>query len=88
MVERGRGRDDPARGRDPPLPVDFDDNGDGKPAMVTGPTSTAKYGATMTMPVVWADAGQDTVTLDIPGGKYHGNPLLAARLTDIPVMAA
>lgn len=69
-------------------PVDFDGNGDGKPAMVTGLTSTAKFGATMTMPVVWADAGQDTVTLDIPGGKYHGNPLLAARLTDIPVMAA
>lgn len=56
--------------------------------MVTGPTSTAKYGATMTLPVVWADAGQDTVTLDIPGGKYQGNPLLAARLTDIPVVAA
>ena len=49
-------------------------------------TSTLKEGATTTVCVVWPDTGQDTVTLDHPGGRFDDG--YAFRLTDIPVITA
>ncbi|WP_256329393.1 OmpA family protein [Actinomyces ruminicola] len=40
------------------------------------------------LPVVWPDTGEDTITVDAPGGKSLGRPVLAVRLTDIPVVEA
>ncbi|WP_233187964.1 OmpA family protein [Actinomyces qiguomingii] len=37
-------------------------------------------------PVVWPDTGEDTITVDAPGGKRLGRPVFAVRLTDIPVV--
>ena len=36
-------------------------------------------------PVVWPDTGEDSVTLDLPGGGGIWERV-AARLTDIPVV--
>ncbi len=41
------------------------------------------------VPAVWADTGQDTVVLDLPGGKTRdGVETIRLRLTDIPVVEA
>ena len=37
-------------------------------------------------PVVWPDTGEDAITVDAPGGKSLGRPVVAVRLTDIPVV--
>ncbi|PHP52793.1 OmpA family protein [Actinomyces ruminis] len=39
-------------------------------------------------PVVWPDTGEDMITVDAPGGTNGGLPVLAVRLTDIPVIDA
>ena len=45
-----------------------------------------KENVTTTICVVWPDTGQDTVTLDHPGGRFDDG--YAFRLTDIPVITA
>lgn len=69
-------------------PVDFDREDDGEWTPMTSPLPTAGDGSTITVPVVWPDNGQETVTVDLPGGSYNHNPLLGGRLTDIPVTKA
>ncbi|RAX24707.1 OmpA family protein [Actinomyces sp. Z5] len=39
-------------------------------------------------PVVWPDTGEDMIMVDAPGGTNGGLPVLAVRLTDIPVVDA
>ncbi|SHE24320.1 outer membrane protein bacterial [Actinomyces glycerinitolerans] len=43
-------------------------------------------GMEKSFPVVWPDTGEDTVTMDMPGGTNGYRPVLAVRLTDIPVV--
>ena len=45
-----------------------------------------KENVTTTICVVWPDTGQDTVTLDHPGGRFDDG--YAFRLSDIPVITA
>ena len=45
-----------------------------------------KENVTTTICVVWPDTGQDTVTVDHPGGRFDDG--YAFRLTDIPVITA
>ena len=45
-----------------------------------------KEGATTTICVAWPDTGQDTVTVDHPGGRFDDG--YAFRLTDIPTTTA
>ena len=46
-------------------------------------------GASQSLPVVWPDAGGDSVTIDMPAGEYlYTKERVVARLTDIPVVSA
>ena len=45
-----------------------------------------KENVTTTICVVWPDTGQDTVTVDHPGGHFDDG--YAFRLSDIPVITA
>ena len=65
------------------LPPDIDRH---RPLTEQTLTSALKEGATTTVCVVWPDTGQDTVTLDHPGGRFDDG--YAFRLTDIPVITA
>ena len=46
-------------------------------------------GASQSLPVVWPDVGEDSITIDMPAGEYlYTKERVAARLTDIPVVNA
>jgi len=45
--------------------------------------------ASQSLPVVWPDVGEDSITIDMPAGEYlYTKERVAARLTDIPVVNA
>ena len=44
-------------------------------------------GASQSLPVVWPDVGEDSITIDMPAGEYlYTRERVVARLTDIPVV--
>ncbi|MFW0162996.1 OmpA family protein [Actinomyces sp. SKVG-SVH-4(1)] len=44
-------------------------------------------GASQSLPVVWPDVGEDSITIDMPAGEYlYTKERVVARLTDIPVV--
>ena len=46
-------------------------------------------GASQSLPVVWPDVGEDSITIDMPAGEYlYTKERVVARLTDIPVVNA
>ena len=46
-------------------------------------------GASQSLPVVWPDVGEDSITIDMPAGEYlYTKERVVARLTDIPVVSA
>ena len=46
-------------------------------------------GASQSLPVVWPDVGEDSITIDMPPGEYvYAQERVVARLTDIPVVNA
>ena len=46
-------------------------------------------GASQSLPVVWPDVGEDSITIDMPAGEYlYTRERVVARLTDIPVVNA
>ena len=45
--------------------------------------------ASQSLPVVWPDVGEDSITIDMPAGEYlYTRERVVARLTDIPVVNA
>ena len=45
--------------------------------------------ASQSLPVVWPDVGEDSITIDMPPGEYvYAQERVVARLTDIPVVNA
>ena len=43
--------------------------------------------ASQSLPVVWPDVGEDSITIDMPAGEYlYTRERVVARLTDIPVV--
>ena len=45
--------------------------------------------ASQSLPVVWPDVGEDSITIDMPAGEYlYTKERVVARLTDIPVVNA
>ena len=46
-------------------------------------------GTSQSLPVVWPDVGEDSITIDMPAGEYlYTKERVVARLTDIPVVNA
>ena len=46
-------------------------------------------GTSQSLPVVWPDVGEDSITIDMPAGEYlYTKERVVARLTDIPVVSA
>lgn len=46
-------------------------------------------GNSQSLPVVWPDVGEDSITIDMPAGEYlYTKERVVARLTDIPVVSA
>ena len=46
-------------------------------------------GVSQSLPVVWPDVGEDSITIDMPPGEYvYAQERVVARLTDIPVVNA
>ena len=71
------------------FPADYLSAGSDMHGLLTERTladSVLNEGATTTICVVWPDTGQDTVTLDHPGGRFDDG--YAFRLTNIPTTTA